>query len=105
MCFLEFSLFAISLIAEGRPLAMPAPPHITCFVKSIDGAPIEKVSVYENRRQCCSQSIEEITTDSQGKFTIENVGAVLHFWKAGFQPRVVVLKPGDQDLRITLSVD
>lgn len=101
MCFLEFSLFAISFLAGGSPLAMPAPLHIIGIVKSADGTPIEKVSVYENSQR----SAKEIVTDSDGKFSLENAGSVLHFSKGGFQPQVVILKPGDKEIEITMTTE
>jgi len=73
-------------------------------VSSLDGAPIEGVTVFGSvPNKCCPVQREFMKTDAAGYFRLEHPGAVIHFKKNTFQEQTLVVTLEMSDLRITLE--
>src|SRR6266705_3597127 len=60
-------------------------------VTSKSGTPISGVGIFGDHAKG-----QEAKTDSSGSFELpSNSGEILHFWKEGFRPKTLILKPID----------
>jgi len=95
-------VIAFSLVSSACGQSMP-PMRGTVVTK--DGQPIAGVSIFGSVwKRCCPYQQDTTTTDDKGKFHLEHPGTVLHFSKAGFQPLVVIVKPGTSQVRIVMTL-
>lgn len=63
------------------------------------GQPIAGVSVSESlSKTCCPFKREQATSDEKGFFRLEQPGAVVHFYKEGFEPQAMVVPDGAMEL-------
>lgn len=84
-------MISVSLRAQDLPL--------NGIVISNNDKPLAGVSVYASpiyRR-------ESTATDERGHFVLQHPGKVVHFWGEGLQPRVLIVKPGDSNITVTVS--
>lgn len=64
-------------------------------VVDIDGRPMEGVRVNAYHEYPAGGTTKiEVTTDKSGSFAVDHVGRALSFYKDGFQPAAVLVKPG-----------
>jgi hypothetical protein len=90
-------VFASSLIGQNE---LP----IRGTVVTENGQPIAGVAIYGSpSKNCCPYKQDEVTTDKDGKFTLEHAGTVVHFWKEGLQPRTLVIRQRATEVRMIMS--
>ena len=74
------------------------------IVTTKSGQPIAGVSVHGSELKTCGPfKSENAATDEKGLFRLEHPGAVVHFFKQGFELEALVIPPGTSQVHVTLS--
>jgi hypothetical protein len=95
LVLLDFG-FAQSEMEKG--VMLPSPVRVTGEVRDEGGRPLADVWINHT-----GVHIENVRTDSQGRFDIETRAPAIVFRKDGFQSRYLRVSGGGQELAITLS--
>lgn len=91
------------LLAVLATLSVGASAAVRGTVATADGNPVAGVTVYGSRSCCPWTKSASTTTDQDGRFRLEKPGAVIHAFKQGLQPRTVVIKAGESEVKIILE--
>jgi hypothetical protein len=98
--FLPFASFGLS-----TTFAQPS-QTLTGTVTASDGRPLPDVIVYGSlSKTCCPFKREQTKTDSSGRFTLKNPGAVIHFDAEKFEPKTWIVEPDTADVHAVLQPD
>lgn len=91
---MQFCTILFPSVAMGQSGGFRVKGNVT----SKSGTPVSGVGIFGD-----PSTGQEAKTDSNGSFELpSNPGETLHFWKEGFRPKTLILKPSDTRLRVIL---